>query len=488
MARAPNNFFYQQNPMAAIGDGLARAIFGDPQARMEQQRVQAEMEARAAQAERDRAAATYDSARTAGVNTANLAAEGLPALFEAFGRSRQPAPPLPSIDSPEFAAFDTPLEMPAPQPDPTQSLAALVGALAQMQGDKVDPRHAMGAFAAFGGDDELARRGMIAQGQTPGEEFAVTPERADDVARAGYAADLAKALGVAEINNRDDIPVAQIGADAERDSAFIGAGAKRDVAEIQEGGGTPRGIRNNNPGNLEFGPFARQMGATGSDGRFAIFPTFEDGVRAQERLLAGGSYIGGGNNTIAKIINRYAPPSDGNPVSSYAQYVSRVTGIPVNQPVTAAQVPIIAEAMRQFENGGSYGGSGGKASEAPKPAKAALGAEDVEALQQQFEAQLPGFAEAGTPQTRAYLLDRAAQIYQRTGNLIGAVQQAIRDNAAEADARRNRPASAPAGGGSSAGGKTYTQADVAEAAQATGMSHPDIHARMRAAGYRLAGR
>lgn len=47
----------------------------------------------------------------------------------------------------------------------------------------------------------------------------------------------------------------------------------------------PRGFRNNNPGNIEFGPFARQAGAVGSDGRFAVFPDMNAGKHAMVRLL-----------------------------------------------------------------------------------------------------------------------------------------------------------------------------------------------------------
>jgi len=46
-----------------------------------------------------------------------------------------------------------------------------------------------------------------------------------------------------------------------------------------------RGDRNNNPGNIEDGPFARSHGAIGSDGRFAIFPNKESGESAMADLL-----------------------------------------------------------------------------------------------------------------------------------------------------------------------------------------------------------
>src|SRR5690606_15604073 len=41
-----------------------------------------------------------------------------------------------------------------------------------------------------------------------------------------------------------------------------------------------RSYRNNNPGNLEFGDFARKYGATKGDPRFAIFPNYESGFNA----------------------------------------------------------------------------------------------------------------------------------------------------------------------------------------------------------------
>ena len=48
----------------------------------------------------------------------------------------------------------------------------------------------------------------------------------------------------------------------------------------------PRGIRNNNPLNIEDGDFARsQPGYVGSDGRFAQFQTPQHGVAAADSLL-----------------------------------------------------------------------------------------------------------------------------------------------------------------------------------------------------------
>jgi len=114
--------------------------------------------------------------------------------------------------------------------------------------------------------------------------------------------------------------------------------------------GVPRGIRNNNPGNIEDGPFARSLpGYAGSDGRFAIFNDLSSGEGAQTRLL--GSYVQRGFDTPAEIINRWAPPSDNNPTGAYINYVARRAGIGPNDRVTEDKIPLIAQAIREFENG-----------------------------------------------------------------------------------------------------------------------------------------
>ena len=79
------------------------------------------------------------------------------------------------------------------------------------------------------------------------------------------------------------------------------------VVEQRQGGN--RNWRNNNPGNIEYGPFAMSMGATGSDGRFAIFPDMEMGYKAADALMKGKNYQ---NLSIADAIKRWAPPNENN--------------------------------------------------------------------------------------------------------------------------------------------------------------------------------
>ena len=58
---------YPTDPtFAIIGEGLGRALFGDPAARQAQQQAEAERQVALARAEQARSAAGYDDARTRG--------------------------------------------------------------------------------------------------------------------------------------------------------------------------------------------------------------------------------------------------------------------------------------------------------------------------------------------------------------------------------------------------------------------------------------
>lgn len=88
--------------------------------------------------------------------------------------------------------------------------------------------------------------------------------------------------------------------------------------------GAPRGLRNNNPGNV-VATADRWEGQTGSDGRFATFETPEAGIRALARTLL--TYQEKhGLNTVDGIVRRWAPPGENN-TAAYAKAVSEVMGI-----------------------------------------------------------------------------------------------------------------------------------------------------------------
>ncbi len=120
----------------------------------------------------------------------------------------------------------------------------------------------------------------------------------------------------------------------------------------------PRGIRNNNPLNIEAGDFTKgQPGFLGSDGRFARFETPEQGTDAAGKLLD--VYANRhGLNTVNGIVNRWAPPSDNNPSQAYAASVAGRMGVGADDPLNMADPAIkqkIIAAMGQFENGRPIG-------------------------------------------------------------------------------------------------------------------------------------
>lgn len=80
--------------------------------------------------------------------------------------------------------------------------------------------------------------------------------------------------------------------------------------------------RNNNPGDIEFGPFTEANGAIHGDPRFAVFPDAATGWAALQALLATPEYA---TLTIAEAVARYAPPSENN-TDSYVASVCYWTG------------------------------------------------------------------------------------------------------------------------------------------------------------------
>lgn len=128
----------------------------------------------------------------------------------------------------------------------------------------------------------------------------------------------------------------------------------------------PRGVRNQNEGNIKDGPFARrQPGYVGSDGTFARFQTPEHGRAAQESLLSN-NYLGAGFTTPRSIVSRYSPVGPENSpeaVQNYTAYIARRLGIDPDGQVSPTQVSALAQAMREFETGQTRGGPAANALE-----------------------------------------------------------------------------------------------------------------------------
>lgn len=131
------------------------------------------------------------------------------------------------------------------------------------------------------------------------------------------------------------------------------AGSRRAVAGGGEASAVgPRGVRNNNPGNLEASSSNPWVGQTGSDGRFAKFETPEHGIRALGRNLL--SYQRQGIDTVSDIINRWAPPSDNNDTSAYIKSVCAQLGVKADQPLDASNpdtLQALCAAIIKHENG-----------------------------------------------------------------------------------------------------------------------------------------
>lgn len=98
------------------------------------------------------------------------------------------------------------------------------------------------------------------------------------------------------------------------------------VAQHAQSARLSRGIRNNNPGNIEF---RRQQGATGSDGRYAIFETPYTGIKALSGQLMryySGQTTGRPLRTVNDIISTWAPASENN-TAAYIAQVSKALGV-----------------------------------------------------------------------------------------------------------------------------------------------------------------
>lgn len=138
----------------------------------------------------------------------------------------------------------------------------------------------------------------------------------------------------------------------------VGTGAVSTVAPIVETvsrGIGPRGVRNNNPGNIEWSVLNPWQGQTGSDGRFSVFSAPVYGVRAMFKLLD--RYIREYRlDTIAKIGSRWAPAAEaGN--RAWVSNVARHAGIAMNarlNPADFNQMSALARGIVAAENGPSW--------------------------------------------------------------------------------------------------------------------------------------
>ncbi|UVM14801.1 structural protein [Pseudomonas sp. B21-023] len=89
----------------------------------------------------------------------------------------------------------------------------------------------------------------------------------------------------------------------------------------------PRGVRNCNPGNIDFSSANNWIGQIGKEpgGRFCVFDTPENGIRALGKLLQT-YYNKHGLRTVAAIIKRWAPEVE-NDTDAYIRTVAQRCGL-----------------------------------------------------------------------------------------------------------------------------------------------------------------
>lgn len=129
-----------------------------------------------------------------------------------------------------------------------------------------------------------------------------------------------------------------------------------DVAsELNLSGDLPRGVRNNNPGNVEHNSRNKWLGLAdpASDGRYCRFTHPQYGIRAMLWLLL--TYQTKHRlKTIKQIIERYAPRQDKNATDEYIEYVAKRAGIKASEPISLRDFKVavaVVTAMIDFENG-----------------------------------------------------------------------------------------------------------------------------------------
>ena len=116
----------------------------------------------------------------------------------------------------------------------------------------------------------------------------------------------------------------------------------------------PRGIRNNNPGNIKElrGDSTLWQGerATDDDAVMEEFNTMADGIRALGKVLLNYQKVHG-LNTVRGIIGRWAPTSENN-TGAYVAAVAGKLGVTPDQPIEVRlYLQKLVKAICEHENG-----------------------------------------------------------------------------------------------------------------------------------------
>lgn len=116
----------------------------------------------------------------------------------------------------------------------------------------------------------------------------------------------------------------------------------------------PRGIRNNNPGNIRHGANWLRLNPNGRniDSAFCVFTTPVYGIRALAKVLVNYKRIHG-LNTVRQIVSRYAPPNE-NQTTAYIQSVAKQLGVYPDTVIDIEErgvLTVFIKAVIRMENG-----------------------------------------------------------------------------------------------------------------------------------------
>ena len=116
----------------------------------------------------------------------------------------------------------------------------------------------------------------------------------------------------------------------------------------------PRGIRNNNPGNIRWGEnwLGLKQDGKEQDPSFCVFKSPVFGIRALAKVLINYKKIHG-LNTVRQIVSRYAPPNE-NQTKAYVQSVAKQLGVYPDSIIDIEErgvLTVFIKAVIRMENG-----------------------------------------------------------------------------------------------------------------------------------------
>ncbi|MGE0294720.1 MAG: structural protein [Hyphomonadaceae bacterium] len=116
-----------------------------------------------------------------------------------------------------------------------------------------------------------------------------------------------------------------------------------------------RGVRNNNPGNIEKGIKWKGLAAAQPDPRFLTFAHPKWGFRAIARILLGD--FREGQNTVRSLIEEWSPQADptnkAGSTEAYVRAVAKHLNVGPDQPISVPdKLPGLLDAIARHENAG----------------------------------------------------------------------------------------------------------------------------------------